>query len=95
MSRPRRLLVLALGGGALLAAAALAPRIPRWIEEERCLEALDGPDWKEAAATLGRLGSERAIPELFAHLPRDHSANFRESAAGAALIGGYLWASRR
>lgn len=58
----------------------------RWIEEQRCLNALDGKGWKDAAAMLGRLGCLRAVPRLFALLPRDPYADFKEDAAGRALL---------
>src|SRR5262245_55915072 len=86
MTHKRRLFLLLMGGGAALTCAAMVPFIARRIEEARCMRALDGPDWADAAASLGRLRSERAVPRLFEHLPRDWNVPLDQDPAGKALL---------
>jgi HEAT repeat protein len=86
VSDRRRLFVFVVGGAALVACAAAVPYLGYWIEEERCLRALDGPDWSEAAETLGRLECARAVPGLFALLPSDTRVDLRDHPAGRALL---------
>jgi HEAT repeat protein len=81
----RRFILLVLCGGAVLTCAAALRFIVRWVEEERCLRALDDPGWHTAADTLGRFQCKRAVPKLFGLLP-DVNADFREDAAGKALL---------